>query len=62
MSPCIQVDLDNKYIVVGLQTEGESPYWVEQIKEQVGMSEENLIFVDDIIGHPKVCCLVYIVA
>ena len=58
VEPWIQVDLDSHHIVTGLQTQGDDgwkEYWVEQIKVQVGFTEENLMFIQDANGQPKVC-------
>ena len=59
-NPWIQVDLDSRYNVSGLQTEGnygsdKYQYWVTQIKVQVGMIINDLRFLDDGQGKPKVC-------
>ena len=56
----IQVDLGNTRIVTGLKTEGNdeggtSKYWVQQLRVQVGMSEDSLEFIKDGRGQPKVC-------
>lgn len=58
--PWIQVDLGTCHNVTGLQTEGrhtsdEWHYWVEQIKVQVGMAENELSFIGDGQGQAKVC-------
>ena len=57
--PWIQVDLGSNHMVTGLQTEGNdqggtNKYWVEQIKVEVGVTEENLMFIEDASGQPKV--------
>ena len=58
--PWIQVDLVRSYNVAGLQTEGNYgtshwQYWVTQIKVLVGMTLNDLSFIDDGQGQPKVC-------
>ena len=53
--PWIQVDLGSSYNVTGLQTEGLISYWVKKIKVQVGMTIEDLSFIEDGQGQPKVC-------
>ena len=56
--PWIQVDLSSTKRVTGLQTEGKratKSHWVEQVKVQVGLTEENLRFIEDVKGQPKVC-------
>ena len=55
----IQVDLGSNHVVTGLQTEGdnhnqEHQYWVEQVKVQVGNTEEDLMFIEDGNCQPKV--------
>ena len=56
LEPWIQVDLGSSYNVTGLQTEGYSNlYWVKKIKVQVGMTIEDLSFIEDGQGQPKVC-------
>ena len=53
--PWIQVDLGSNHLATGLQTEGNyANYWVAQIKVQVGLTEENLIFIKDSQGQPEV--------
>ena len=57
--PWIQVDLGDIHKVTGLQTEGhdghdEYKYWVKQINVQVGMNEEDLLFIEDDQGQKKV--------
>lgn len=57
VNPWIQVDLGRKHMVTGLQTAGSSDdkyMWVEQIKVQVGVTEDNLMFVLSKNGQPKV--------
>ena len=58
-NPWIQVNLSGMYRVTGLQTAGDSPLldWVEQIKVQVGLSEESLMFIEDSNKQPKVCVM-----
>ena len=58
--PWIQVDMSTSYRVTGLQTEGNNEtdhwqYWVRQIKVQTGMIINDLSFIDDGQGQPKVC-------
>ena len=58
--PWIQVDLGRSYNVAGLQTEGNNgvdiwKFWVTQIKVQVGMTLNDLSFIDNGQGQPKVC-------
>ena len=57
--PWIQVDLGSIHIVTGLQIEGDYhdetyQYWVKQIKVKMGMSEEDLTFIEDDQEMPEV--------
>ena len=59
-APWIQADLGSKHRVSVLQTQGAYgdsywQYWVEQVKVQVGFSEDNLRFINDSNNQPKVC-------
>ena len=59
-APWIQVYLESKHRISGLQTEGAYggsyySYWVEQIKVQIGLSEGSLRFINDSNDEPKVC-------
>ena len=60
LEPWIQVDMGNIRLVTGLLTEGNDEggdfkYWVQELKVQVGMSVEGLVFIGDTNGHTKVC-------
>lgn len=57
--PWIQIDLGSSRWVTGLQTtgnnnQGDFQLWVEQITVKVGMTVENLVFIEDCDGQPKV--------
>ena len=55
--PWIQVDLISSHNVTGLMTKGhDRSGWVEQIKVQVGNTEENLVFIEDCKGQSKASC------
>ena len=65
LEPWIQADLGCTHRVTGLQTEGndgpgELKYWVEQIRVQVGMCEDGLIYISDDNGQPMVCIILHI--
>ena len=54
--PWIQVEFGKTYVVTKLRTSGGGQqYWVDTMKVKVGLNAENLIFLEDGDGNPKVC-------
>ena len=63
--PWIQVDLGSSHQVIGLQTEGylstlRTSYWIDQIKVQVGLVNDSLVFIETDAGEPKVCFVLFV--